>query len=354
MPIPAGRETGTDRRVPTGCCRSGRRALRRPRSADIMGNSAVLVVLALARSVRRRPRHNPSSRQGSAPNLDRRWTGEPMNRAGPSRPGELDAAGARPVDAGEPGETGEPADADARVSAHGDTRPRPPEGEAPRSEVPGGWLRRTAARSWVRHLVLLVVYLAAGIALTWPRTAYLWRHLLPETRDTSGYVWDLWWTAHQVAHLSQPLVHQPHGRPGRHPAGVRHHDAAGRPDHDTGHPGLRPQRLVRRADDPGARPDLLPDVPGGPAVAGRARGDRRRGPVRPVLDAGVAGLAAPEHRARHDVPADDAGGRGAAAPPARSPPGRDPGRGARREPAGQPGVGGDGRAAGSRRRSCHG
>ncbi len=127
-----------------------------------------------------------------------------MNRAGPSRPGELDAAGARPVDAGEPGETGEPADADAQVSAHGDTRPRLPEGEAPRSEVPGGRLRRTASRSWVRHLVLLVVYLAAGIALTWPRTAYLWRHLLPETRDTSGYVWDLWWTAHQVAHLSNP------------------------------------------------------------------------------------------------------------------------------------------------------
>ena len=127
-----------------------------------------------------------------------------MNRAGPSRPGELDAAGARPVDAGEPGETGDPADAEARVSTHGDSRPRPPEGKAPRAEEPGGWLRRTAARSWVRHLVLLVVYLAAGIALTWPRTAYLWRHLLVETRDTSGYVWDLWWTAHQVVHLANP------------------------------------------------------------------------------------------------------------------------------------------------------
>jgi 4-amino-4-deoxy-L-arabinose transferase-like glycosyltransferase len=108
------------------------------------------------------------------------------------------------VDAGEPAETGEPADAEARVSTRGDSKPRPPEGEAPRAEEPGGWLRRTAARSWVRHLVLLVVYLAAGIALTWPRTAYLWRHLLVETRDTSGYVWDLWWTAHQVVHLANP------------------------------------------------------------------------------------------------------------------------------------------------------
>jgi hypothetical protein len=48
------------------------------------------------------------------------------------------------------------------------------------------------------------VYLAAGIALTWPRATYLSRHLLPETRDVSGYVWDLWWTAHQVVHLGNP------------------------------------------------------------------------------------------------------------------------------------------------------
>jgi 4-amino-4-deoxy-L-arabinose transferase-like glycosyltransferase len=53
-------------------------------------------------------------------------------------------------------------------------------------------------------VALLVVYLAAGIALTWPRATYLSRHLLPETRDVSGYVWDLWWTAHQVVHLGSP------------------------------------------------------------------------------------------------------------------------------------------------------
>src|ERR1700733_10146210 len=93
-------------------------------------------VLALARSVRRRPRHNPSSRQGSAPNLDRRWTGEPMNRAGPSRPGELDAAGARPVDADEPADADEPTGGEARVSTDGDAGPRRPEAEAPRAEVP--------------------------------------------------------------------------------------------------------------------------------------------------------------------------------------------------------------------------
>jgi hypothetical protein len=127
-----------------------------------------------------------------------------MNRAGRSRPGELDAAGARPVGADESADADEPAGGEARVSTDGDAGPRRPEAEAPRAEVPGGWLRRTASRSWVRHVALLVLYLAAGIALTWPRTTYLWRHLLVETRDTSGYVWDLWWTAHQVVHLANP------------------------------------------------------------------------------------------------------------------------------------------------------
>jgi Dolichyl-phosphate-mannose-protein mannosyltransferase len=129
-----------------------------------------------------------------------------MNRAGRSRPGELDAAEDRPVD------NDVPAAADARegtdgpetAGTAGGAAARLPGAEAPRAEVPGGWLRRTASRSWVRHLALLLVYLAAGIALTWPRTTYLWRHLLPETRDTSGYVWDLWWTAHQVVHLANP------------------------------------------------------------------------------------------------------------------------------------------------------
>ena len=127
-----------------------------------------------------------------------------MNRAGQSRPGELDAAGARPVDADEPVDASDPAGASEPMATAPDAGPRVPEAEAPSAEVPGGWLRRVASRSWVRHLALLALYLAAGIALTWPRTAYLWRHLLPETRDVSGYVWDLWWTAHQVVHLSNP------------------------------------------------------------------------------------------------------------------------------------------------------
>jgi hypothetical protein len=115
-----------------------------------------------------------------------------MNRAGRGRPGQLDAAGARPADAAVP------ADAGTRSAT------RSPNPEPPEAEPPSGRLRSAASRPVTRHVALLVVYLAAGIALTWPRTEYLWQHLLPETRDVSGYVWDLWWTAHQVVHLGNP------------------------------------------------------------------------------------------------------------------------------------------------------
>src|ERR1035438_4232766 len=65
-------------------------------------------------------------------------------------------------------------------------------------------LRRMASRPVVRHLALLTVYLAAGVAVTWPRATYLSRGLLPKTRDVASYVWDLQWTAHQVIHLGNP------------------------------------------------------------------------------------------------------------------------------------------------------
>jgi hypothetical protein len=102
-----------------------------------------------------------------------------MNRTGPGRPGRLEAVGPDEASAVEPQ-------------------------DPPRAEAPRGALRTAASRPLVRHLALLVVYLAAGIALTWPRATYLHRHLLPETRDVSGYVWDLWWVAHQIVHLGNP------------------------------------------------------------------------------------------------------------------------------------------------------
>jgi hypothetical protein len=67
-----------------------------------------------------------------------------------------------------------------------------------------GW-RSVAARPAARHLLLLGVYVAAGIGETWPGATYLTGHQLPAVRDISGYVWDLWWIAHQVTHLGNPF-----------------------------------------------------------------------------------------------------------------------------------------------------
>jgi hypothetical protein len=62
--------------------------------------------------------------------------------------------------------------------------------------------RRAAAAA--RHLVILGGYLAAGIAVTWPRSSYLADHKLPATRDAGAYVWCFWWLARQVEHLGSP------------------------------------------------------------------------------------------------------------------------------------------------------
>ena len=51
--------------------------------------------------------------------------------------------------------------------------------------------------------MLLAGYLVTGLAVTWPRVTYL-AGRLPATRDAGGYVWDFWWVARQVSHLSSP------------------------------------------------------------------------------------------------------------------------------------------------------
>ena len=43
----------------------------------------------------------------------------------------------------------------------------------------------------------------AGVAVSWPRASYL-AGRLPATVDQGGYVWSIWWVAHQVAHLGNP------------------------------------------------------------------------------------------------------------------------------------------------------
>lgn len=90
---------------------------------------------------------------------------------------------------------------------------------APRQAPPGpgapagppGWRRwlRSPGRALAtgplgRHLWLLACYLTVGIAVTWPRATYLADGKLQATRDAGVYVWDFWWMARAVEHLSNP------------------------------------------------------------------------------------------------------------------------------------------------------
>jgi len=62
-------------------------------------------------------------------------------------------------------------------------------------------IRSVAASPVARHLALLICYLAAGVAVTWPRASYL-TGTLPSSRDSASYVWGFWWVARQVTHLT--------------------------------------------------------------------------------------------------------------------------------------------------------
>ncbi|MFZ0403170.1 MAG: hypothetical protein WAL03_19020, partial [Pseudolabrys sp.] len=65
------------------------------------------------------------------------------------------------------------------------------------------WRRLFTGHAILGHLFLLLCYLAAGVAVTWPRASYL-AGQLPSSRDSASYVWGFWWVAHQVSHLGNP------------------------------------------------------------------------------------------------------------------------------------------------------
>ena len=73
----------------------------------------------------------------------------------------------------------------------------------PGHRAPPPAARGAFSRPWVREIVVLVAYVAAGIAVTWPRAAYLTGRL-PPGADQAEYVWNMWWIAHQVVHLGNP------------------------------------------------------------------------------------------------------------------------------------------------------
>ena len=63
--------------------------------------------------------------------------------------------------------------------------------------------RRNLLR-WVPDTIVLVVFLIAGIAATWPRATYLVDGKVPLDSDQSQYIWNFWWVAKQVSHLGNP------------------------------------------------------------------------------------------------------------------------------------------------------
>jgi hypothetical protein len=81
---------------------------------------------------------------------------------------------------------------------------------APPAGLPAGrglpWppaARSVAASPVAQHTALLLCYLAAGVAATWPRATYLTGRL-PSQRDSASYVWGFWWVARQATRLSNP------------------------------------------------------------------------------------------------------------------------------------------------------
>src|SRR5580704_6815942 len=101
--------------------------------------------------------------------------------------------GERPPAAGPAGAMGLPRSAPAETAPGPDGVPGPPP----------PWYRRFRRHPLAAHLLLLAGYLVSGLAVTWPRVTYL-AGRLPSLRDAGSYVWDFWWVARQVSHLSSP------------------------------------------------------------------------------------------------------------------------------------------------------
>jgi hypothetical protein len=64
--------------------------------------------------------------------------------------------------------------------------------------------RRNLPR-WVPDTIVLLVLLAGGVAVTWPRASYLVDGKVPLDSDQSQYIWNFWWVAKQVSHLGNPF-----------------------------------------------------------------------------------------------------------------------------------------------------
>src|SRR5215813_4717304 len=142
-----------------------------------------------------------------------------MGRADPERPGHPAAATAGTLDTGAP-DSGvpEPGAGAAKVTGQaagqagsdpaGQAAARPSQSPAavpPSGPGPAGpgRVRGALRKPVVQHLGILICFIAAGVAATWPLAANLTGRI-PANRDPASYVWDFWWVAHQVTHLGNP------------------------------------------------------------------------------------------------------------------------------------------------------
>jgi hypothetical protein len=115
-----------------------------------------------------------------------------MNQPGPAGDNETSPAGP------------EASAAQASSLAVSDGEPAATKNTGPKAARTGVTTARWMRSAFARQFAILVGFLVAGVALTWPRATYLYDHELPATRDAAGFVWGFWWVARQVVHLSNP------------------------------------------------------------------------------------------------------------------------------------------------------
>ncbi|MGO9080122.1 MAG: hypothetical protein ACLQDY_13925 [Streptosporangiaceae bacterium] len=126
----------------------------------------------------------------------------------PDASGRAAATGPASSDSPAPGAGPDAAASAVADPAGGAAQSAPPGGEVP----PGGRYRRAwrrvrgvFRRPLAGHALLLAIYVAAGIAVTWPRVTYLFDGELPSKTDVTSYVWGLYWVAHQISHFGDPF-----------------------------------------------------------------------------------------------------------------------------------------------------
>jgi len=69
---------------------------------------------------------------------------------------------------------------------------------------PGGRGTPLLGRSWVTELLVVVGFLAAGVAADWPRATYITGSMPMDARQAPLDIWSLWWVASQITHLGNP------------------------------------------------------------------------------------------------------------------------------------------------------